>query len=209
MRAMLGGRFDEAEGAIEEVFRLSDRADDPEATIAWCQRWWLVLERGNLEEMARITPSIRTLAAHQGPSRPAWLAGLALHDARLGAHKAAQVAVGHLVDRDLRALPRNAVWLNTLTHLADAVALLGDERRAVVLYDLLGPYSDRMALVDRAIICKGAVAYYLGLLARTMGDTERAARHFDAALKIYRRIGAAPLAARTECENARILTGGG
>ncbi|MCA1841857.1 MAG: hypothetical protein LC792_01450, partial [Actinobacteria bacterium] len=207
MRAMLGGRFDEAEEALEDVFALSDRADDPEATIAWCQRWWLVSERGNREEMARITQRIRELAERQGPSRPAWLAGLALHDARLGAGEAAQHVVEELVDHDLRALPRNAVWLNTLTHLADTVALLGDEPRAVALYDLLGPYSDRMALLDRAIVCKGSVSHYLGLLARTMGDTAGAARHFDAALATYRRIGAAPLAARTEREAA--LTGAG
>jgi hypothetical protein len=158
--------------------------------------------------MADLAP-LEELAARQGASQPAWLAGISMHYARLERHDAARALFGDLADGRLADLSRDAVWVNAVTHLAEAAALLHDELRAATVYDLLVPYWDRMAVMDRAVVCKGAVSYYLGMLATTMRRWEQAAGHFDAALAQHRRIGSRPLVALTALEYARMLAARG
>ena len=77
-------------------------------------------------------------------------------------------------------------------------------RSAAVLYELLLPYGDRVA-VGYPEISTGAVARYLGLLAASMERWNSAERHFDDALKINTRIGAHPWLAHTQHDYARML----
>ena len=66
-----------------------------------------------------------------------------------------------LAARGFAAIPRDAVWLICIVHLAGACAELRDERRAPDLYELLLPYGGRLVVVDRAWACWGAVCFYL------------------------------------------------
>jgi hypothetical protein len=89
-------------------------------------------------------------------------------------------------------LPRDAVWLTGHAFLALAVARVGDSERAEHLYRLLLPYVDRPVLVGAGGAIWGPVALYLGALAATFGDTERAGRHFNDATAWYTAAGATP-----------------
>jgi hypothetical protein len=53
--------------------------------------------------------------------------------------------------------------------------------------------------------CSGSVDHFLGLAAATMGDDQRAANHFDAALEHNRAMGARPALALTQLHYARLL----
>ena len=68
---------------------------------------------------------------------------------------------------------------------------------AAVLYELLLPYGDRVA-VSYPEISTGSVARYLGLLAATMERWDDAERHFEDALEMNARIGARPWLAHTQ-----------
>ena len=45
------------------------------------------------------------------------------------------------------------------------------------LFDMLGPYADRVATMDGTYCCLGAVSYYLGLLASEMSHPDAIALH--------------------------------
>jgi hypothetical protein len=62
------------------------------------------------------------------------------------------------------------------------------------------PYADRIAVVDRGLALKGSVHRFLGLLARTEGDLEGAASHFEIALARHEAMQASALVDRTRRE---------
>jgi tetratricopeptide (TPR) repeat protein len=78
---------------------------------------------------------------------------------------------------------------------AEVCAPVGDSERAAEL----------LLVVTTCIACHGAIARYLGLLARTMGRLDDALQHFQAALAANQRIGAAAISARTATDYAATL----
>jgi hypothetical protein len=88
--------------------------------------------------------------------------------------------------------------------LAETARVLGGAESAAILYELLLPYGDRVA-VGYPEISTGAVARYLGLLATTMERWDDAERHLQDALKVNARIGARPWLAHTQHDYARML----
>ena len=94
----------------------------------------------------------------------------------------------------------------SLALLATAASLLDDRARATMLYRLLSPFAERNVVFP--VYSPGALGSahrYLGLLAATEGDVERAATHFEAALVMNARLGARPALARTQRDYARLL----
>ena len=88
--------------------------------------------------------------------------------------------------------------------LAETASALGGAETAAVLYELLLPYGDRVA-VAYPEISTGAVARNLGLLASTMERWERSRAALRHALAINARIGARPWLAHTQHDYARML----
>jgi len=91
-----------------------------------------------------------------------------------------------------------------ITEFADRLLALEDTRRAGVIYELLLPYADRVA-VSYAENITGSVARYLGLLAATMGRGDVSAGHFEDALAVNERIGARPWLAHAREDYGRLL----
>jgi hypothetical protein len=104
------------------------------------------------------------------------------------------------------ALPFDEEWLVSATVLADTAGILGEVGPAAVLYELLAPYADRIA-ISYPEIGTGAVARSLGLLAALTGRGDDAERHFADAIALHRCIGARTWLARTERDRARLLGG--
>lgn len=200
MRAMLSGNFDHAEVAMDRARDFGETAHDPDAdAIWWIQRSWLVLERDDRSEMDALVEPYEALVARY-PQVPAWRGALALLHARRADRAAAGTEFEVLAADEFAAIPRDAVWLNALTYSAETCAFLGDEKRAAVLTRLLEPYRDRLVLIDRAVVCKGAAARFLGLLAATTGDMRAAEAHLHDALARHDALGARPLAERTRAD---------
>src|SRR5205807_9346643 len=87
--------------------------------------------------------------------------------------------------------------------LASACAHLGMAQPAAVLYDRLAPFEGQLPFAGSAMY--GSVAYYLGLLATTMGRHDDADAHFSAAARRHEDIGAAYWLALTRLDWARML----
>jgi hypothetical protein len=197
MRAMLHGQFVDARACIERARDLGEAAHDPGTdTVYWVQRYWLAVEQGDPTELDAVVGPCERLADHN-TDVPAWRAALAMLHVRRSDFDAAQPHYDALSADDFRAIPRDVVWLNALTYLAETCAALGDARRAPVLLAALAPYADRIALIDRGLACKGTVSRHLGLLAWIAGDVDRAIGHLTSALEHHDAMQARPLAEQT------------
>jgi class 3 adenylate cyclase len=104
------------------------------------------------------------------------------------------------------AHPRNTVaWLFFVTECARLSARLGREDCVPPLRSMLEPYADQLVVASFGGWVSGSVAFYLGLLAATIGDWPAAEAHFAAAAGTHERIGAPSWLARTRLEWARML----
>jgi len=197
MRAILDGRFDDAAAAIERAREEGEAAGDPSSDVVyWVQRYWLGCERGDPREMDELVePCERFVRTFDHV--PAWRAALALLHARRGDHVAAREPFKILAAHDFASIPRDFVWLNAMTYLAETCAFLEDRSRASVLLRILAPFATRNALIDRGLACKGSVARFVGLLAATNLKFNAAERHLRHALERHEAMGARPLVERT------------
>ena len=100
---------------------------------------------------------------------------------------------------------RASLWLASLTYLADACAALGDRDIAALVYPELEPLAGANVMIGHLVAFYGAADRYLGMLAATLGEPERAAEHFERALELNRRMGASTWLAHTAYEYARLL----
>jgi hypothetical protein len=106
---------------------------------------------------------------------------------------------------DFDDVPFDNVWTTAMIVGAEACAVLGDVRRAQLLYDKLLPYADQFNLLGPLITCGGAIARTLGQLAAVLERWTDAEAHLDAALAANRSAGAAPFVVLTQRDQARML----
>jgi hypothetical protein len=138
------------------------------------------------------------------PAMRRWRCGLALVLAELGREDEARRELEHLADADFQDVPRDALWLVAMSLLAELCTLLHDRSRARRLYELLVPYEGRNA-VSMGAAYVGPVARYLGLLAMTIGEDERALGHLETARSAAGRMGARPTVVLTALDAAEVL----
>jgi DNA-binding CsgD family transcriptional regulator len=156
-------------------------------------------EQGRLAELA---PVVRLLA--DGEHHGAWSPALVTVLAELGMEAAAR----RELDRLAAARPesaRSSLWLAGAVYLADACAVLGDERLAATLYPELASAAGTNVQIGHLVACYGSADRCLGVLAATLGEWELAEAHFEAALGLNRALGARTWQAHTGFEYARML----
>lgn len=102
-------------------------------------------------------------------------------------------------------LPKDVNWLSTLAEAAEVAAIVGSNPHAETLYALLAPYAQLNVVEGRAIYCYGTVAYYLGLLAASLGRLPAAVEHLESARACHERMDAGPLLYRTLQRQAQTL----
>lgn len=156
-------------------------------------------EQGRLAELA---PVVRILAAgadREGPWRPGLIAVLA----ELGMEREARRELSRLAAEGIDGF-QASLWLATLTYLTDACAALGDEAMAAIVYPRLEPLAGTSVMIGHLVVCYGAADRYLGMLAATLGDAERAEKHFERAMEQNKRMGASTWVAHTAYEYGRL-----
>lgn len=195
--ALLDGRFEEAESlavrAHGEGRRLRAHNAD---TIFRAQMGWLRFDQERLHELADLVP------LPPATRLPLVRASAALVLACAGRTTEARQALAEQV-LELDSMARDAFWLGTLATLVEAAARLGAREEAAVLARELAPYRDRCVVVGVRTVCRGSVAFYLGLAARLEGRTHEAVALFEHAVRAHARLRAAPLLARAQLELAR------
>jgi tetratricopeptide (TPR) repeat protein len=201
MRALLEGRFDDAERLAEQALPMVQRMMGTEYAMRafWGQVTLVRREQGRLDE------SWVKGALERTQGIPALRCGLVSIYRELGREAEARCEFERLATHGFTDLPRDVTWLYNLIHLAETCAGLGDARHAAMLYELLLPYGGRNVVVGPGLACYGSASRYLGLLATTTGRWTEAQAHFEAALRFNSRMGARPWVAHTEHDLAEML----
>ena len=172
-------------------------AQNPNAVLVPSAMLFVVLrDQGRLAELEAAVAGF----ADEFPVMAALRCGLALLLAELGRLDEARLRFEELAKHDFADIPRDATWFLSVAMLTETCAILGDNPRAALLYDLLYPYPERWAtVVDTSF---GSVARLLGLLATTLGRHDDAERYFAAATAIHTRSATSPWLARTHADHA-------
>lgn len=201
MRAILQGRFAEAEQQLPVALAIGERSGMPGAAQHYAIQ--LSALRRDQGRYGEIVGAIEGMVA-QFPLA-VWRAALAQAYVDLDRLEEARREFDLLAAHDFADLPHDLLRLCTLALLAYTCAALDDRPRAALLYDLLAPYDKRIVAVTLAAsACNGCASRELGLLATTLGRWEAAAAHFGDAHAMNGAMGARPFVARVQFEQARL-----
>ena len=199
--ALSDGRLEEAEAIAQRSHELSRLLTGRDASgVHGIQMFSVRREQGRLPELA---PVIRILARNEQRAGP-WLPGLVSVLVELGMEAEARRELSRVASEGLDRY-RESLWLASLTYLTDAAAALGDEAMAALVYPELEPLSEANVMIGHLVTYYGAADRYLGMLATTLGEWQRAELHFERALELNRGMGALTWVAHTAYEYARLL----
>jgi tetratricopeptide (TPR) repeat protein len=192
-RATVEGRFEEAQQLIEEAAVRLDAVGEPDGpTERLAQTWDLYRANGRLAEL---TDEVRTFGERLW--RPLFRGRLALCLLDAGERAKAEMAVRTVMDGAPIGARRDYIWLLVLSNLADAATQLGLTDICDRLYAAMAPFSGTCVVTAAGVGWNGALDFYLGLLARSLGRADDGQRHLEAALATHERFGAVPWADRT------------
>jgi DNA-binding CsgD family transcriptional regulator len=199
--ALCAGKLAEAEAAARRSHEWSRLLTGRAASgIYGIQMFGIRREQGRLAELAAVARVLAGSERSGGTWRPAFAALLA----ELGMEDEARRELQHVRAEGFEQL-RSSLWVASLTYLADACAIVGDEQLAVLVYPELAPLSGGNVVVGHGVACYGAADRFLGLLATTFGEHDRAIEHFERALAVNQKMGAATWTAHTLYAYGRTL----
>jgi DNA-binding CsgD family transcriptional regulator len=203
--ALCDGRLAEAEAMAERSHEWGRLLTGRDASgVYGIQMFGIRREQGRLAELA---PAVRILAGTAGREGP-WRPGMVAVLAELGMEEEARRELALLAADGIEQF-RASLWLGTLVYLADACALLGDEETAALVLPELESLAGSTVMIGHLVACYGAADRYLGMLAATLGEADRAEGHFERALALNREMGASTWVAHSGYEYARFLLGRG
>jgi hypothetical protein len=205
-RALLAGRFEEAERLSGEAFHLGRSAGHADAELFLsCQRIQLAFETGGL---ARWERPLRVALGRRPESRWFLRSWQALSYCELDRLDQARPIFDDLAAKDFADLAIEPTWLYLVCNCAAAGAALGDPNHAAALLELLRPYADQVVTLS-SLAYAGSASHYLGMLSATLRRFDDASGWFEQAVGVHARIGAAPWLARARLEWGRSLLSAG
>ncbi len=203
--ALCDGRLADAERMAERSHEWGRLLTGRDASgVYGIQMFGIRREQGRLAELA---PAVRILAGDADRDGP-WRPGMAALLAELGMEREARRELSRLAAVGIEA-HRSSLWVAALVYLTDACAELGDEELAALVYPELEPLAGTSLLIGQLVACQGAADRYLGMLAATLGEPDRAERHFERALEQDRETGARLWVAHSAYQYGRFLLGRG
>ena len=205
MMALVAGDFETAESSARDAMKAVAGSDGEALTFFGGLMIWTWWQR---DELASPESGFWEVAAQAPAAYPTVRAILALAHAESGETEAALAALRSLSELGLLTAAEDRTEGVSLAMAGAACSVIGDESSDIAsrLYEEMRPYAGT-AIVTRAPVtgCLGPADQYLGLLAGAMGDLALAEVHFEAALRLARRMVSAPFVAAAEVELARTL----
>jgi class 3 adenylate cyclase len=201
MRALMQGRFQEGERLAQAAFAIGQRGQAEEATVVFGAHTFLTSwAAGKLDQLAEGGEAF----AASYPSS-AWPAALTWLLSEIDDRPKTSARFNDLARDGFTTIRRDANWLTAMSTLSLTASYLGAAKAAEVLYEMLAPYANRCTPILVGAACLGSNHAFLGHLAEAAGRLDRAADHFEQALDVNERIGAAFLAPRIDYAFARTL----
>jgi tetratricopeptide (TPR) repeat protein len=201
MMAILDGNFAGAESSAGEGLKLGRLTlGDQVEGVYGIQMFSIRREQGRLAEVA---PVIKRLIDEK-PTEKAWLPGFALIAADLGFAEPARRRLCEMAEADFE-MPFDAKRSASLSYITEVAVSLGDVDVAARLYELMSVYQHMTITTGIVTVCYGAASRYLGMLAVTLGEFDKAEAHFEHALEMNARIGARPWLAHAKAQYALLL----
>jgi len=204
MMALVAGDFTVAESIGQQALDAADGHNTLAlgfyaALMVWT--WW------QRDELASLLSAVREVVAHGPGDSPSVAAAQALANAESGELVEALGRLRWLSDTGWECVGGRSEGV-TLALAAAATCALGTRGLDEVfrVYEELRPFAGT-AIVIRppAAACLGPADHYLGMLAAAAGDLALAEVHFEAALRLARRMASPPFVAAAEVELARTL----
>ncbi len=203
MMALVNGDFDEGARLGPIAMELAEGYNDLAtsfygALMAWT--WW------QQDQLPALEPVFRQVIEEAPADYPVVRAALALLYTETGQRDDVLAELDRLAALGWEAVADDQTEGVSLAMVAAACGAVRSAEHAVALYEHLRPYAGT-AIVIRApaAACYGPADQYLGLLALAIGDLSLAEVHFEAALRLARRMRSAPFVAAAEVELARTL----
>jgi DNA-binding SARP family transcriptional activator/tetratricopeptide (TPR) repeat protein len=197
--ALAVGDLEQAEPLAMAALELGQRSGQPDALAVFgAQLAYLRFVQGRLGELTQLLKQI--LDEHPGIS--GFRAVVALGYCEQHEYGQARAAMQYDASHDFATLADDVTWLSVTCIYAHVCARLEDHRSAAILYRMLEPWRDQVAV---SVVAWGSVSHYLGMLAATLGDADRAMEHLDAAAAAHDRMGAPIWRAQTQSEIARLI----
>jgi DNA-binding SARP family transcriptional activator len=199
MRALLAGRFAEAEAYANESVSLQSTPEFFEGLAV--QLFAICYEQDRLDE---IRPAVEAWSSES--NRPAWKIGYAVLLAGSGEFDAARALIAPFLEAGMaKVVPPDELYFLCLAAAATTIVAIGEPEHAPALYELLAPHASRVVVTAEGALCWGSVHRFLGPLAALIGNTERAGVHFEASMAVHERLGARPFLARDRLAYAQML----
>jgi tetratricopeptide (TPR) repeat protein len=202
MIALMEGRLVDAERLSQDALSIGMRQDAITAGQYYAGQL-LAIRREQLI-LIELEQAARELVA-ANEDRPIWRLALAILLCDGGRLEEAREVLQPFTEEVVRSLTRDLDWTMTMTVLAEAAVILEDRPRARLLYELLAPHAGTVCLIGAGAVCRGPLDGYLGELALTVGERDRALAHLRRAIELDRRLGAPLPLAYAQIEYARAL----
>jgi len=175
--ALLAGHLQAAEDLARQGLELGRKIGEPDAVGVYETLMW------GIHRAAGTWHSFTEFASNPWPDFP--LAD-AVQQVSAGDLDAARRTVSRIQLDTLRYTHD----LEMLTFLAEVVAAAGNPEQQTLLYERLLAYTGTHVVVGGCASYFGAADLYLGTLAQSLGRTEDARQHFEAATEMHERLGA-------------------
>jgi class 3 adenylate cyclase/tetratricopeptide (TPR) repeat protein len=192
-RAMLAGDLDEAERLSIEAVELGSATGQPDIAAFFAGQFGVI--RVMQGRGVEIVDLVRQATA-ENPGIPAFATFLAGIYCDLDRPEEARAVLEPFVADGFQSIPRDLIWLITMTSIAYAVAELGWTDAAAPVLERLSPFIGQICCIETTTYPE--VGYYLGLLAATLSRFEEAEAYFSHAAATHERIGAAWALAKTQ-----------
>ncbi len=203
MMALVNGDFEEADRLGPLAMDTATEYNDMVFSFYGALMMWTWWQRGELAEADTVFGAVIAQASTEYPS--VW-AAQALAHAEAGELDEAVATLGSLAELGWAAVAEDQTEGISLAMAAAACGSVGARAggHAAHIYEYLRPYTGTAVVIRApAAACVGPADQYLGLLATAMGDLALAEVHFEAALRLARRMRSEPFVAAAEVELAR------
>jgi len=201
--ALVSGDFTEGERLAPMAMELAEGYNELAVSFFGALMVWTWWQRDELGVLESGFPEV----IGQAPADyPVVAAALALLYTEKGQRDEALAMLDQLAGLGWETVADDQTEGVSLAMTAAACGALGHKEYAAALYEHMRPYAGT-AIVIRApaAACYGPADQYLGYLASATGDLALTEVHFEAALRLARRMHSPPFVAAAEVELARTL----